>query len=191
MVRPFAPTPLPVSDFTDETLMVRVRAGERDALGLLFERHHTPLYGYFVRMTGDRAESDDLVQTVFERLLKYRNTYRTGAPFTAWLYRIARNTANDYFQRRRQAPTSTPISTLAQHPTEPAAVEATHQRAQLYQALQALPQADRNILLLSQIEGLGYPELAEVMGTSVNAVRIRVCRALKALKVAYHHLESL
>jgi len=78
-------TPPPTNE-----LMIAVRAGEIDKLGDLFERHHRPLYGFFVRHTGDRTASEDLVQLVFYRILKYRHTYRDEGRFSAWIYHLAR-----------------------------------------------------------------------------------------------------
>src|SRR2546425_12656711 len=86
---------------TDEALMLAVKAGDLDKLGILFERHHTALFEFFSRMTGNRAVSQDLVQDVFFRILKYRNTYRNESQFTTWMYHIARNTRFDQFKKRR------------------------------------------------------------------------------------------
>ena len=63
----------------DHELMLAVRDGEIARLGDLFERHHGPLYGFFYRVTGERTLSEDLVQLVFYRILKYRHTYRDDA----------------------------------------------------------------------------------------------------------------
>src|SRR6202011_3000036 len=84
---------------TDEELMLQVRDGAADMLGVLFDRYHGPLYGFYARLTGDRALSEDLVQEVFLRILKYRQSYRPGTPFRAWVYQIARNARIDHFRK--------------------------------------------------------------------------------------------
>ena len=66
--------PVPVEAPTDHELMIAVRAGEIRQLGELFERHHRRLYGFFVRLTNQPSVSEDLVQIVFYRILKYRHT---------------------------------------------------------------------------------------------------------------------
>ena len=84
--------------------MIAVRAGEINQLGELFERHQGPLYGFFVRLTGDRSASEDLVQLVFYRILKYRHTYRDEGRFSAWIYHLARKVAADHFRRSQRRP---------------------------------------------------------------------------------------
>ena len=81
--------------------MRAVRDGDVAKLGVLFERHHRPVFEFLVRMTGDRTAAEDLVQDVFVRMLKYRATYRDVGSFETWMFRIARNARADYFQDRR------------------------------------------------------------------------------------------
>src|SRR5690242_13759619 len=99
-------------DPTDEALMQAVSAGDLAQLGVLFDRHHRAVFDFLVRTTGRRAVADDLVQDVFERILKYRTTFRGDVGFRPWLYRIACNARADYY--RRQEPT-TPWSEDHEH----------------------------------------------------------------------------
>src|ERR1044071_2973747 len=85
---------------TDETLMHAVREGDLAKLGSLFDRYHLPLFDFLNRMTGNRHAAEDLVQEVFLRILKYRASWREGARFETWLFRIARNARADYFSGR-------------------------------------------------------------------------------------------
>ena len=80
--------------------MSQVRDGDLEKLGILFERHHVRLFIFFLRMTGDRAASEDLVQEVFVRMLKYRKSFRERGEFSAWMFALARNVSADYFGRR-------------------------------------------------------------------------------------------
>src|ERR1700689_3753718 len=75
----------------DHVLMQKVRDGDLAKMAVLFERHHRALFRYFLRLTGNRELSEDLVQDVYFRMLKYRHTYRDGNPFTSWMYQVARN----------------------------------------------------------------------------------------------------
>ena len=86
----------------DDLLMLEVRNGDARKLGTLFERHHVALFNFYLRMTGDREASEDLVQDVFYRMLRYRHTFRPGTQFRTWMYRIARNARLDYFRKRRR-----------------------------------------------------------------------------------------
>ncbi|PYY04978.1 MAG: hypothetical protein DMG64_03810, partial [Acidobacteria bacterium] len=87
----------------DEDLMLQVREGVGEMLGVLFDRYQSPLFNFYCRLTGDRTASEDLVQDVFFRILKYRQTYRPGTPFRAWMYQIARNARQDYHRKHPQS----------------------------------------------------------------------------------------
>jgi RNA polymerase sigma factor (sigma-70 family) len=170
----------------DEDLMLQVRSGEAEMLGVLFDRYQTPLYNFYTKMTQDRALSEDLVQDVFLRILRYRQTYRPGTPFRAWMYQIARNARVDAL---RKVKPDTPI--LAE-PAAPAVADSAQQKqeAQLLQrALMQLPEDKREILILSRFQELKYEEIARMMGCEVGAVKVRVHRALQQLREAFRHLE--
>src|SRR6266571_2612146 len=83
----------------DEDLMLQVRDGAGEMLGVLFDRYQTPLFNFYSKLTGNRTLSEDLVQEVFLRILKYRQSYRPGTPFRAWIYQIARNARIDHFRK--------------------------------------------------------------------------------------------
>src|ERR1700682_3066506 len=85
----------------DEDLMLEVRDGAGETLGVLFDRYQTPLFNFYSKMTGDRILSEDLVQEVFLRILKYRQSYTPGTPFRSWMYQIARNARLDHFRKQR------------------------------------------------------------------------------------------
>jgi RNA polymerase sigma factor (sigma-70 family) len=85
----------------DEQIMRQVRDGEVNRLEVLFDRHHRALLHYFLHLTGNRATSEDLVQEVFFRVLKYRRSYQTENTFRAWLFQIGRNAYLDHLGRRK------------------------------------------------------------------------------------------
>src|SRR5580704_3344423 len=80
--------------------MAQVSNGEVAKLAVLFERHHRPLFRYFVSMNRNRELSEDLVQDVFFRMLRYRTSYDPAQSFTAWMYQIARNAGVDHVRKR-------------------------------------------------------------------------------------------
>ncbi len=82
--------------------MLRVRDGEVEKLGVLYERHRTPLFNFFVRLTGSSPMSEDLVHDVFLRMLKYRYTFEAGNQFTSWMYQVARNAHFDCWRKRQR-----------------------------------------------------------------------------------------
>src|SRR5262252_10419266 len=85
---------------TDESLMIAVREGAFEELETLFDRHHLELYGFFYRMTRNRPAGESLVQDVFYRILKFRDTFRNEAKFKPWLFRIARNAHHELVRKR-------------------------------------------------------------------------------------------
>ena len=169
--------------------MIAVRAGEIDQLGELFERHQGPLFGFFVRLTGDRSGSEDLVQLVFYRILKYRHTYRDEGRFSAWIYHLARKVAADHYRRANAAPLATDPDHLEAVPDQaPHAADravAADDTARLQAALAALPHDQREVLVLARFQHLRHEEIARLLDISVGAVKVRVHRALKDLRDAY------
>src|SRR5271163_1784275 len=99
----------------DEDLMLEVRNGSGETLGVLFDRYHSPLFNFYSKLTGDRTLSDDLVQEVFLRILKYRQSYEPGTPFRAWIYQIARNARVDSPDCPERESGSLPEDTAAHH----------------------------------------------------------------------------
>ena len=172
--------------------MQDVRRGDLGGLAALFERHHRPLFQFFVRLSGNRDLSEDMVQEVFFRVLKYRDTFQPDRPFTAWMYQIARNTHMDAMRKRRfevirggEAPDPEPVS-------GDEGVEDKLGRKQevalLRRALDSLPADKRELLVLSRFQNLKYEEIASVLNCEVGAVKVRVYRAVRALSEIYSQL---
>ncbi len=184
----------PVDTPTDHELMIAVRAGEIARLGDLFERHHGPIYGFFVRLTGNRTASEDLVQLVFYRILKYRHTYRDEGKFSAWIYHLARKVAADHFRKHASTPIPTDPSDLhALESDEPHAGERAAQSddlAMMRLALADLPVEQREILTLHRFQNLRQDEIARLLDCNVGAVKVRVHRALGALRDRFFRLRK-
>jgi RNA polymerase sigma factor (sigma-70 family) len=172
-------------ELPDAELMRRVREGEVEWLGRLFERHHLRLYRFFLRSTGRRGASEDLVQEVFVRMLKYSKTYRDEGEFLPWMYTLARNAASDHYRQTMRQPLAQaelgePRS-LA--PLASESMETSERERQVQQALARLPADRREVLVLSKFERRPYQEIATTLGCTVGAVKVRVHRALKELAV--------
>ena len=184
-----ASLPAAVETPNDHELMIAVRAGEIRQLGELFERYHRRLYGFFLRLTNQPSVSEDLVQIVFYRILKYRHTYRDEGKFSAWIYHLARKVAADHF--RKQASTPTPVDPADLHaqaggeppPSEQAA--AAEDLVLLRTALARLPLDQREVLVLSRLQQLDHQSIARLLDCSVGAVKVRAHRALKELREVY------
>jgi len=148
---------------SDEELMSQVRGGAGEMLGTLFDRYHGKLFSYFVRLTGDRALAEDLVQDVFYRILKRRHTYRPGSPFRPWMYQIARNARNDNFRRRTE-------------------VELDEQMAEPVMPKDDLADREQNRLL--------HRALMKLLGCEVGTIKTRVFRAMQELRQLLAELEA-
>src|SRR4051794_34518840 len=184
-----APNDTPMSEpLLDEELMLRVRGGGISSLAALFERHHVALFYFFSRLTGDPPASEDLVQDTFYRILKYRESYRPGTSFRTWMYQVARNAKADRFHKQRNEVELDAAPVAVVLPID--AVEAQQQVAQLKQALLALPEEKRELLVLSRYQGLNYQEIATLLQCEVGTVKVRVHRALQELKQHFQRRES-
>jgi RNA polymerase sigma-70 factor (ECF subfamily) len=175
---------------TDIELMERVRNGDLDQLSHLFERHHRRLYSFCVRLTGRRELSEDLVQEVFLRILKYRHTFRGNGEFVIWMYSIARNTLLDRRWRQESVRTDQEAEPASTDPIALEIVEHQQTRDLLELALSRLAIEKREVLILSRYEGLRYEEIAGLLGCSVEAVKSRVYRAMDDLRHEYFKLSG-
>jgi RNA polymerase sigma-70 factor (ECF subfamily) len=178
---------------SDHDLMLAVRDGELDALGELFERHHGPLFGFLAKLTGDRAAAEDIAQIVFQRMLKYRHTYRDDGSFTAWMYHLARRCSADHFRKSNAAPAATDPHDLADHAdTRPHAADHATSRdehALLHVALNRLDPNAREVLLLSRFQELSFAEIATILECSAGAAKVRAHRALRDLRDIFLSLQ--
>lgn len=171
---------------TDNELMMQVRDGDLQKLGLLFERHHARLFLFAFRMTGDREVSKDVVQDVFHRILKYRHTFRGEGSFATWMYHLARNVIR---RSLSQVKTTYPLETMSSRisgealPAEQ--LERKQAKEHLKAALGQLPFSQREVLVLSRYEDMKYKDIAEMLGCSEGAVKVRIHRALKELRTYY------
>jgi RNA polymerase sigma-70 factor, ECF subfamily len=179
----------------DETeLVTELQAGSETAFDWLVNHYHAPVYNLILGMLGDTADSADAAQEVFLKAFKGIRSFRQGSSLKTWLYRIAIREALNHrrwFKRHLQknisidaepdegcAPmeiedlAATPFDQLAAHEIQ-AAVQG---------ALQKVPDVFRSAVILRDLEGLSYEEVAEVLECSVGTVKSRILRGRRALK---------
>ncbi|MFZ0280963.1 MAG: sigma-70 family RNA polymerase sigma factor [Bacteroidales bacterium] len=174
--------------------MSHVIDGEIDKMGILYERYKMPVYAYFFKTTcGDREASEDLVQTVFYRAIKYKNTFTGQGSFANWLFRIARNAGLDHNTKRKKYSDSydTDIRTVRSAMTDEDENEKRDQIAILSFAMRKLEYEDREIIILGKIECLRYREIAEILGTTEGNIKIRMFRAVRKLKDIFTKIENV
>ncbi len=178
-----------VNSESDIHLMLSVRDGNIANLAPLFERHHVKLYNYYVRLTGDRHLSEDMVQDVFLRMMRYRHTFRGEGQFTTWMFSIARNVQTDYARRwKREQPFSPDDDEEPGDPAADGAAECRYDTGLLEEALRRLPDPKREVLILSRYQGFKYAEIAAILGCSVENVKTTVYRAIRELRNIYFTL---
>jgi len=171
---------------SDKALMMKVRDGDLDKLGLLFERYNRRLFGFFYRLTHRRDISEDLVQSVFERILKYRESYNGDGAFSTWIFQIARNLHIDYYRKNSRTKTEDDFSDWDSLEAEDSEIklktEDERNRLYLKQALDQLDEEKKQTLILSRYQGFKYKEIAEIMDCTESAVKVRVFRSINELK---------
>ena len=183
-------------ELQDESIVSRIRTGER-LFGLLFERYRTRTFALAFGMTGQREQAEDLTQEIFLRVYERLNTFQGQAKFATWFYRIALNHCLNHCRNegRRRRTVANPGEGQATVLVELRVVEqadATLLRKEIQQqlrsALLSLKPEVRVLILLKEIEGLSYEEIAERLECSPGTVASRLSRGRRLLA---RKLESL
>ena len=188
------PSGLSIVPVSDEDLMGRVAEDDERAFTELVRRYQARVTNLISRVLNDRISSDDLAQEVFVRVFVHRRNYRRGSKFSTWLFTIAANLAKNEIRRRVRRRNWFSLDALQEvlsdstmQLADPAeGQDVALQRGQLQQsvgrAIAAVPEKYRIALVLRDIEGLAYEEIAEVLGIPGGTVRSRINRARGMLK---------
>lgn len=142
---------------------------------LLFRRHHVAVFRYLLRWSHDRGAAEELMQETFVRVVRHAPELAERGREKAWLFGIARNLASNWARGHKRRPTERLDDASARSPDALAGVA-------LDRMLDALPELEREILLLREVAGLDYAEIAETTSLSVAAVRSRLFRARTAAR---------
>lgn len=180
-------------------LMRRVRDGDDRAFRELVEIHQSAVIGTCARMLGSQNEAEDVAQQVFLRVWKAAPRYEPTARFSTWLFTIVRNLVFNECRRRSRRPTvsldaprpgeetskgaSRDMADARAKPADAAAVQAELENA-IDRAIAALPEQQRLAMTLRKYQDLPYEEIAEVLATSVPAVKSLLFRARTQLRVS-------
>jgi RNA polymerase sigma factor (sigma-70 family) len=166
---------------TDEVLMERLRGGDRCAFDALFARHSGSVHRFLSRRVGDTARAEDLTQETFLSLIRARGRYVAGRPFRHWLFAIAANAARHHLRADRREGArlrDVAASANAATATESGGID---ERA-VRQAVALLPDGHREVIVLHAYEGMTFAEIAEVLGSTGVAVRLRAHRGYRRLR---------
>jgi RNA polymerase sigma-70 factor (ECF subfamily) len=172
--------------FDDGSMIARVLAGDTQAFAQCVARYERPLYRYAVSMVLDHDAAADMVQDAFVRAYTNLASCRDHRRFRAWLFQTLRNRCLDYLKdaRRKTVPLDD-VGPLLDRGVSPADhVEHARLRAGLSQALASLPERQREAFLMHHVQDMPYEAMAELLGASVSALKMRVSRAREALASA-------
>jgi RNA polymerase sigma-70 factor (ECF subfamily) len=166
----------------DQEVIARVLAGDRDAFSTLIQRYSDPLYRHALGMTGSPDVAEDILQSSF--IKAYQHLAEVHGRFDAWIFRIVANGCKDWLKNIRRTHLSyeedDQPSAFANPEEE---LDRTELRGDLDRALSALAPSLREAFIMKHVEGRSYEEMADLLGTTVGALKMRVHRAREALQV--------
>ena len=182
----------------DSDFVERLRSGDADAFDTLITRYSGDIYSMLCRMTGDAEEAADLTQETFLSALKAIRSFRGEAELKTWLFRIALNHSRNRFRwwkRRKRNETISIDKPLSEDGTatladvladdcetpEDAVLRRERQR-RLVAALSGLPEIFREAIVLCDIEGFGYDEIARALNINIGTVKSRIARGRELLR---------
>lgn len=176
---------------SDQELIQRCLAGQTESFGLLVERYQHRLYHALVHVLGSSADAQDVVQDAFVHALEKLKTFRGQSAFYSWLFRIALNAAVSARRKTRRMSASVEASReragtepLDQRPSaQPShALDVSDRQRLVRRALEELPEEFRTVLVLKEMDGLPYEQIAEICDCPVGTVRSRLHRARLELR---------
>lgn len=202
--RPFDPAGL-----SDNELMTRLKEAPPAEIAAGFEvlvqRYKNAIVSFLFRYVGDPRTAEDLAQEAFLRVFRKIAEYNSTAKFSTWLYTIASNLAKDEFKRRSRHPAGSldwessrgadttrnvPTAMATDEPGPEDDLERGETRERVATALKLLKEDDREILVLKDVQGLAYEEIARILDLPMGTVKSRISRARLAFKDAWKRMGS-
>jgi RNA polymerase sigma-70 factor (ECF subfamily) len=176
------PSPVLVAEIdSDQDIIARVMAGDRDAFATLINRYSDPLYRHALGMTGSPDVAEDILQTSF--IKAYHHLGEVRGRFDAWLFRIVANGCKDWLKNIRRTHLSYEEDDQPSgYATPEEDLDRTELRTDLDYALSQLAPSLREAFIMKHVEGRSYEEMADLLSTTVGALKMRVHRAREALQ---------
>jgi len=175
-----------VAGHADGVLVLRIRGGDLDALGELYEKYKSSIFRTALAITRDRGAAEDILQESFLRLFSYADTLRTDVPLEPWLYRVAVNLSYTWAKKRKRwiRPLGGVLDRLAAplHLLPERMVESKELQETVRQAIGKLPLTHRAVVVLFYLEGLSLREIAGILEIPEGTVKSRLYYARKSLK---------
>ena len=171
----------------ESELLRRARAGDRDAFGELVEAHQRQVYHHALRMVGNEEDAADAAQEAFFKAWRGLPRFRGNSAFSTWLYKLADNAALDLLRREKKRRGDVALDDLpageqtAAGPSPQRALEERERSRAVAEGLAKLSADHRRALVLREIDGLSYAEIAEALEADLGTVKSRIARARMAL----------
>ena len=186
-----------LSEESDEALLGGYRDGSVQAFEVLHGRYRRPLFNVILRTVRDPSRAEEIYQDVWIKVIERSGEFRGDAKFSTWLHTIARNTCIDHLRKQKHrdharldAPSTAAAPPPARRlsgdqPSPEQLAEGLRWRARIASAVEALPDEQREVFVLRQVQGLGFAEIADVVGASPNTVKSRMRYALERLRESF------
>ena len=168
----------------DGDLLQDFLAGDRDAFSVLVKRHEDRLFAMALRITGNRADALDATQDAFVAAFRRARSFRGDSAFGTWLYRIGINATQDLLRKRRHETLKDDVGDAEEEPREAGQSrldDAVAARVDVSRALASLPEEYREAVVMHDLGGVPYEEIALVTGTKMGTVKSRISRGRRRL----------
>ncbi|MBS0567927.1 MAG: sigma-70 family RNA polymerase sigma factor [Proteobacteria bacterium] len=169
------------AQIVDASVLARAQRGDMQAFATLYVQFGRPCYGLALRLTGNAAHAEDLVQEVFLKLIDSIRSYRGDAPFGAWLKRMTANATVDQLRRNKRFVDADPEAMFA---ASEACATNSAQKLDAAALLQRLPPRARAVVVLHELEGYTHTEIAKLFGQSESYSKSILARGLQRLHAA-------
>lgn len=191
--RGFSRVPVTAEKWTDEELMSRFQQGDQEGFEQLYRKHKSSVYSFLARQFTSPENANELTQEVFFKVVKSAQTYRHGSKFTTWLFSIARNLAIDSTRKAKHRKHTSLDQTRgddrtlleklpAAEPTPDRRAAARSLQKDLTEAIDKMPDDQREVFLLREYHGISFPEIAVIVNAKEGTVKSRMRYALQFLK---------
>ena len=168
---------------TDEALIAAHLTGDKTAFPILFQRYAPTLQGIMRRDIRKTQDADELVQDTFLHLHRAAKSFQPDRKLRPWLMTIAFNLKREYFRRKGRRPEA-PLNLDGRNDPseEPRILERRHAQRQVTRALASLSDSQRDVIEMHWFAGLSFPEIAEAVGASLSAVKVRAHRGYEKIR---------
>jgi len=180
-----------LEQLSDDELMLAYQKGDLEAFGVLLRRHQRAVFGFALRLLGNRTLAEEVAQESFLRVIKASSRYAAGSSFRGYLYQIVRNLCLDLLRKRSREPQEAlaagnpevlPESIPNGNPGPESHAGSGQVRLALQRALRKLPPEQREVFLLKEVREMKLQDVARITGTNLNTVKSRLRYALAGLR---------